>query len=85
MGSTRFGANNRFANFGAGVGAAWILSEENFLKGSASFISFAKLQVRLWNYRERSRFRIMDISALWSSTPNYQGVSTVRLATIIKS
>ena len=41
-GSSRFGPNNRFANFGA-VGAAWILSKENFLK-DRSWLSFAKLR-----------------------------------------
>ena len=42
-GSSRFGPNNRFANFGA-VGAAWIISEEEFLKSNLSFLSFAKLR-----------------------------------------
>lgn len=41
-GSSRFGPNKRFANFGA-VGAAWILSNENFLK-DVRWISFAKLR-----------------------------------------
>ncbi|WP_312508869.1 SusC/RagA family TonB-linked outer membrane protein [Chryseobacterium culicis] len=41
-GSSRFGSNNRFANFGA-VGAAWIFSQENFLKGNP-WISFGKLR-----------------------------------------
>lgn len=41
-GSSRFGPNNRFANFGA-IGAAWILSEENFLK-EVPWLSFAKLR-----------------------------------------
>lgn len=41
-GSSRFGDNNRFANFGA-VGAAWIVSEESFLKDS-KWLSFAKLR-----------------------------------------
>lgn len=39
-GSSRFGPNKRFANFGA-VGAAWVISEENFLK-NLKWISFAK-------------------------------------------
>ncbi len=39
-GSSRFGPNNRFANFGA-VGAAWIISKENFLK-DITWLSFAK-------------------------------------------
>ncbi len=41
-GSSRFGPDKRFANFGA-VGAAWLLSEENFLAGS-SWLSFGKLR-----------------------------------------
>lgn len=41
-GSSRFGPNKKFANFGA-VGAAWLFSEENFLKNS-SWLSFGKLR-----------------------------------------
>lgn len=41
-GSSRFGANERFANFGAG-GAAWIFSKEDFLK-DRSWLSFGKLR-----------------------------------------
>ena len=41
-GSSRFGLGHRFANFGA-VGAAWIFSEEPFLKES-SWLSFGKLR-----------------------------------------
>lgn len=37
-GSSRFGPNKKFANFGA-VGAAWLFSEENFLKNSNWFSS----------------------------------------------
>ncbi|WP_034887658.1 SusC/RagA family TonB-linked outer membrane protein [Gillisia sp. Hel_I_29] len=42
-GSSRFGPNNRFANFGA-IGTAWIFSEEDFFKNVFSFISFGKLR-----------------------------------------
>ena len=42
-GSSRFGSNNRFGTFPA-VSAGWIISEENFLKGSSS-LSFLKLRV----------------------------------------
>lgn len=42
-GSSRFGPNNRFANFGA-VGAAWIFSEEEPIKSNLSFFSFGKLR-----------------------------------------
>ncbi|MEG1026453.1 MAG: TonB-dependent receptor, partial [Flavobacterium sp.] len=41
-GSSRFGANNRFANFGA-VGAAWLFSREKALENS-SWLSFGKLR-----------------------------------------
>ncbi len=41
-GSSRFGPDKRFANFGA-VGAAWLFSEENFLAGS-TWLSFGKLR-----------------------------------------
>lgn len=43
-GSSRFGAGNRFANFGA-VGAAWIFSNENFFTDRVQFLSFGKLRV----------------------------------------
>jgi TonB-linked SusC/RagA family outer membrane protein len=42
-GSSRFGPNKRFANFGA-VGAGWIFSEETFIKNSIPFLSFGKLR-----------------------------------------
>lgn len=41
-GSSRFGPDKQFANFGA-VGAAWIFSEENLLK-NAGWLSFGKLR-----------------------------------------
>lgn len=42
-GSSRFGPGKRFANFGA-IGAAWIFSEEPFIKDRLSFLSFGKLR-----------------------------------------
>ncbi|MDQ0477092.1 SusC/RagA family TonB-linked outer membrane protein [Chryseobacterium sp. MDT2-18] len=41
-GSSRFGPNNRFANFGA-VGAAWLFSKERWLEHS-SLLNFGKLR-----------------------------------------
>jgi TonB-linked SusC/RagA family outer membrane protein len=41
-GSSRFGPNNRFANFGA-IGLAWIFSKENFFN-SDNIINFGKLR-----------------------------------------
>ena len=42
-GSSRFGTNRRFSNFGA-VGAAWIFSEEAFVEQALPFISFGKFK-----------------------------------------
>lgn len=42
-GSSRFGPNKRFGNFGS-MGAAWIFSEESFLKNKFSWFSFGKLR-----------------------------------------
>lgn len=44
-GSSRFGPNNRFANFGA-LGAAWLFSEEGFLK-DLDWLSFGKLRASI--------------------------------------
>lgn len=48
-GSSRFGANNRFANFGA-IGAAWIFSKENIIQNNETLkkiLSFGKLRASL--------------------------------------
>ncbi|MFA5848684.1 MAG: TonB-dependent receptor [Bacteroidales bacterium] len=42
-GSSRFGSNKKFANFGA-VGAAWIFTKEPFMKEILPFINFGKLR-----------------------------------------
>ena len=42
-GSSRFGTNRQFANFGA-IGAAWIFSSEKIIKDSFPFLSFGKLR-----------------------------------------
>jgi len=42
-GSSRFGPNKKFGNFGS-AGAAWVFSEEKFLKNKISFFSFGKLR-----------------------------------------
>lgn len=42
-GSSRFGPNKQFGNFGA-IGAAWIFSEEEFISDNLGFISFGKLR-----------------------------------------
>ncbi|TXD81182.1 SusC/RagA family TonB-linked outer membrane protein [Subsaximicrobium wynnwilliamsii] len=42
-GSSRFGPNKQFANFGA-VGAAWIFSNEDFIKETFPILSYGKIR-----------------------------------------
>lgn len=42
-GSTRFGPGKQFGNFGS-VAAAWIFSEEDFIKHNLSFLSYGKIR-----------------------------------------
>ena len=42
-GSSRFGPNKKFGNFGS-IGAAWLFSEEDFLKEKTNWFSFGKLR-----------------------------------------
>lgn len=42
-GSSRFGPSNKFANFGA-IGAAWLFTEESWLKNGLPFLSFGKIR-----------------------------------------
>ncbi|HUH47249.1 MAG TPA: SusC/RagA family TonB-linked outer membrane protein, partial [Arenibacter sp.] len=42
-GSSRFGPDRQFATFGA-IGAAWLFSEEDFIKKSLPLLSFGKLR-----------------------------------------
>ncbi|WP_316817101.1 SusC/RagA family TonB-linked outer membrane protein [Pedobacter nyackensis] len=42
-GSSRFGPGKQFANFGA-IGAAWIFTNEKFMKDTDSWLSFGKLR-----------------------------------------
>ena len=43
-GSSRFGADNRYANFPA-ASFAWALSQEDFMAGTRSWLDFAKLRI----------------------------------------
>jgi TonB-linked SusC/RagA family outer membrane protein len=68
-GSSRFGPNNRFAGFGA-VGAAWIFSEEKWMKAAVPFLSFGKLR---GSYGVTGNDQITDYGYLdtYSPAPQY--------------
>lgn len=71
-GSSRFGSGNKFANFGA-VGAAWVFSDETFIKDNFPVISFGKFRA---SYGTTGNDQIGDYQFLdtySSSGNNYQG------------
>jgi len=71
-GSSRFGPNKRFANFGA-IGAAWIFSNELFVKNFIPGLSFGKLRT---SYGVTGSDQIGDYQYLDTYSPttgNYQG------------
>jgi TonB-linked SusC/RagA family outer membrane protein len=78
-GSSRFGNNNRFHNFGA-IGAAWLFSQENFIKNHITFLSFGKLRA---SYGTSGNDQIGDYQFLSLYEPvsysnQYQGVTGLR-------
>jgi len=68
-GSSRFGKENLFHNFGA-IGVAWIFSEEKFVKDRFGFISFGKIR---GSYGTTGNDKILDYQFL--SLYNPIGVS----------
>jgi len=72
-GSSRFGPDKQFANFGA-IGAAWIFSNEDFIKRNLMFLSFGKLR---GSYGTSGNDQVGDYRFLdvYSNTQyNYQGM-----------
>lgn len=75
-GSSRFGPDNRFSNFGA-IGTAWIFSEENFIKDKLPFLSFGKLRASygITGNDQIGNYKYLDT---WTpGTATYQGVSVL--------
>lgn len=71
-GSSRFGPNNRFGNFGS-IGAAWIFSDEAFMAAQKSWLSSGKLR---GSYGITGSDNIGDYAYLdsySSTTYNYNG------------
>lgn len=73
-GSSRFGPQERFSNFGA-MGGAWIFTSENFFKHNMKWLSFGKLRS---SYGISGNDQIGDYKFydLWKNTSQtYQGIS----------
>jgi len=75
-GSSRFGPDRQFANFGA-AGAGWIFTDESYFKRHWSFLSFGKLRA---SYGITGNDQIGDYNylKLWqNSSTLYQGQPTL--------
>lgn len=74
-GSTRFGKDKQFANFGA-IGAAYLFSEERFIKNALPFISLGKIRA---SYGVTGNDQIGDYKylQLYTSSGIYQNTSTL--------
>ena len=68
-GSSRFGPGKQFGNFGS-IGAAWIFSEETFVKKNLKWLSFGKLRA---SYGTTGNDAIGDYQYIsrWQSTEYY--------------
>ncbi|MDX3914537.1 MULTISPECIES: SusC/RagA family TonB-linked outer membrane protein [Olivibacter] len=76
-GSSRFGPENRFANFGA-LGAAWLFGNEEWIKNGLPFLSFGKIRA---SYGVTGNDQIGDYLYLdtWTSTLRpYDGLGGLR-------
>jgi TonB-linked SusC/RagA family outer membrane protein len=74
-GSSRFGANNRWGAFPS-LSAAWVISEENFLKGN-NFLSDLKLRVS-WGQTGNDQIGNFAARGLYGSGIAYAGQGAIR-------
>jgi TonB-linked SusC/RagA family outer membrane protein len=72
-GSSRFGIENKFENFGS-IGGAWIFTEEGFLKRHSNYLSFGKLK---FSYGTTGSDQVADYNYL--SLYSLQGVTNLVL------
>jgi TonB-linked SusC/RagA family outer membrane protein len=79
-GSSRFGPNNRFGNFGA-VGAGWVFSQEDFVKNNLGFLSFGKLRASFGTTGNDQISNFLYLP-LYSSTTAYLGNASTVVTTI---
>ncbi len=73
-GSSRFGPENQFHNFGS-VGVGWIFSDEQFVKKNVGFLSFGKLRgsYGTTGNDQIGDYRFMNLYNTYSAGVPYQG------------
>ncbi len=74
-GSSRFGKDKQFANFGA-LGAAWIFSDEKAIKEFLPFLSFGKLRSS-YGITGNDQISNYQYLQLWNTSAVYQNSSTL--------
>jgi TonB-linked SusC/RagA family outer membrane protein len=73
-GSSRFGPGNQFGTFGA-IGAAWLFSQENWLKDNLPFISYGKIRASYGIVGNDQITNYQYLATYSSSSYNYQNIS----------
>ena len=76
-GSSRFGEGKRFGNFGS-IAAAWIFSEETWLKENFSWLSFGKLRSSYGHTGNDQISPYQYLSSYGSSPYTYNGIPALR-------
>jgi len=71
-GSSRFGPNNKYGNFGS-IGAAWVFSSEEFLQDQ-SILSFGKLRAS-WGVTGNDQIGDYQYLDTWGTSFAYQGIT----------
>lgn len=71
-GSSRFGPNNKYGNFGS-IGAAWVFSSEQFLQDQ-SILSFGKLRAS-WGVTGNDQIGDYQYLDTWGTGFAYQGIT----------
>ena len=81
-GSSRFGPDYRFSNFGA-IGTTWIVSDEAFMK-KISFVSFAKIRASygVTGNDKISDYKYQDVYESGFSTNSYNGLTALTPSTL---
>ena len=84
-GSSRFGPGNRYGNFGS-IGAAWIFSNNNWIKNSLNWISHGKLRASIGTSGNDQIGDYQYLSTYSSPGGNlYQDAATIRPSRISNS
>ncbi len=75
-GSSRFGSDQRYGNFGS-IGAAWVFSKENFIKDNLPFLSQGKLRSTYGTVGNDQIGNYQYIETWTSYTFGYQGTASL--------